>query len=156
MTTLQAVLHISQPHALLCVNSGQTSDSPFPALVHPELAGEGVVWCVRLMVAARSGLVSSPDPTPKRRKGSGDIGADSWFCKLSSHVIIYIGLYWSTCHWCARPRKGRVGAKPGLWTLDWTHGLDCGLRFGLDFGLMRWAMTTISNNKLCCVRVGGR
>ena len=47
-----------------------------------------------------------------------------------------------------------VGAKPGLWTLDWTHGLDCGLRFGLDFGLMRWAMTTISNNKLCCV--GGR
>ena len=42
----------------------------------------------------------------------------------------------------------RVGVKPGLWTLDWTHGLDCGLRFGLDFGLMRWAMTTISNNKL--------
>ena len=26
-------------------------------------------------------------------------------------------------------------AKPGLWTLDWIHGLDCGLRFGLDFGL---------------------
>ena len=42
----------------------------------------------------------------------------------------------------------RVGAKAGLWTLDWTHGLDCGLRFGLDFGLMRRAMTTISNNKL--------
>ena len=38
----------------------------------------------------------------------------------------------------------RVSAKPGLWTLDWTHGLDCGLRFGLDFGLMRRAMTTIS------------
>ena len=37
-----------------------------------------------------------------------------------------------------------VGAKPGLWTLDWTHGLDCGLRFGLDFGLMRRVMTTIS------------
>ena len=37
-----------------------------------------------------------------------------------------------------------VSAKPGLWTLDWTHGLDCGLRFGLDFGLMRRAMTTIS------------
>ena len=37
-----------------------------------------------------------------------------------------------------------VGVKPGLWTLDWTHGLDCGLRFGLDFGLIRRAMTTIS------------
>ena len=37
-----------------------------------------------------------------------------------------------------------VGAKAGLWTLDWTHGLDCGLRFGLDFGLMPRAMTTIS------------
>ena len=24
----------------------------------------------------------------------------------------------------------RVSAKPGLWTLDWTHGLDCGLIFG--------------------------
>ena len=38
----------------------------------------------------------------------------------------------------------RVGAKPGLWTLDWTHGLDCGLRFGFDFGMMRRAMMTIS------------
>ena len=33
------------------------------------------------------------DPTPKRRKGSGDIGTDSWFCKLSNHVIIRTGLY---------------------------------------------------------------
>ena len=33
------------------------------------------------------------DPTTHVRKG--DIGADSWFCKLSSHVIICIGLYWS-------------------------------------------------------------
>ena len=33
----------------------------------------------------------------------------------------------------------------GLWTLDWTHGLDCGLRFGLDFGFCNdGAMTTIS------------
>ena len=30
-----------------------------------------------------------------------------------------------------------VGAKPGLWTLDWTHGLNCGLIFGLGFGLTR-------------------
>ena len=27
----------------------------------------------------------------RARKGSGDIGADSWFCKLSNHVIICIG-----------------------------------------------------------------
>ena len=25
------------------------------------------------------------------RKGSGDIGGDSWFCKLNNHVIICIG-----------------------------------------------------------------
>ena len=37
-----------------------------------------------------------------------------------------------------------VSVKPGLWTLDWTHGLDCGLRFGLDFGLMLSSMTIIS------------
>ena len=37
--------------------------------------------------------VSSLDSTPKRKKGSGDIGADTWFCKLSNHVIICIGLY---------------------------------------------------------------
>ena len=36
-------------------------------------------------------LVSFPDPTTHARKGSGDIGADSWFCKLSNHVIICIG-----------------------------------------------------------------
>ena len=38
-----------------------------------------------------------------------------------------------------RPHRGRgwVGAKHGLWTLDWTHGLDCGLRFGPTFGLSR-------------------
>ena len=36
------------------------------------------------------------------------------------------------------------------WTglMDWTHGLDCGLRFGLDFGLIRSSMTTISNHKV--------
>ena len=24
--------------------------------------------------------------------------------------------------------------EPGLWILDWTYGLDCGLIFGMDFG----------------------
>ena len=42
-------------------------------------------------------LVSFPDPTTHARKESGDIGADSWFCKLSNHVIICIDLYWRTC-----------------------------------------------------------
>ena len=36
-----------------------------------------------------------------------------------------------------RPLEKRVGAKHGLWTLDWTHGLDCGLRFGPTFGPSR-------------------
>ena len=58
-------------------------------------------------------LVSSPDPTPKRREGSGDIGADSWFCKLSNHVIICIGLYWSTCsHVMVRTTKKRPPMSP--------------------------------------------
>ena len=42
-------------------------------------------------------VVSFPDPTTHARKGSGDIGADSWFCKLSNHVIICTDLYWRTC-----------------------------------------------------------
>ena len=58
-------------------------------------------------------VVSSPDPTPKGRKGSGDIGADSWFCKLSNHVIICIGLYWSTCsHVMVRTTKKRPPMSP--------------------------------------------
>ena len=61
----------------------------------------------------RYAVVSSPDPTPKRRKGSGDIGADSWFCKLSNHVIICIGLYWSTCsHVMVRTTKKRPPMSP--------------------------------------------
>ena len=42
-------------------------------------------------------LVSFPDPTTHARKGPGDISADSWFCKLSNHVMICIDLYWHTC-----------------------------------------------------------
>ena len=37
-----------------------------------------------------------------------------------------------------------VGAIPGLWTLDWTHGLDCGLILGLGFSLTQSAITTIT------------
>ena len=29
--------------------------------------------------------------------------------------------------------------------MDWTRGLDCGLRFGLDIELICSSMTTISN-----------
>ena len=35
-------------------------------------------------------LISRPHYA-RARKGSGDIGADSWFCKLSNHVSICIG-----------------------------------------------------------------
>ena len=43
----------------------------------------------------------------------------------------------------------RISVKPGLWTglMDWTHGLGCGLRFGLDLGLMLSSITTISNKE---------
>ena len=40
--------------------------------------------------------VSFPDLTTHARKGSGDIQADSWFCKLNNHVTICIDLYWHT------------------------------------------------------------
>ena len=54
-------------------------------------------------------------------------------------------------HWIMDPT---TGGKCKTWTLDWTglvdwtHGLDCGLRFGLDFGLICSSMTTISNKVL--------
>ena len=53
-----------------------------------------VLMCI---VTTRYMLVSFPDPIMHARGKSGDIGAVSWFCKLSNHVIICIGLYWSTC-----------------------------------------------------------
>ena len=62
-------------------------------------------------VCVDSSLV--PRPHPQRRKGSGDIGADSWFCKLSNHVIICIGLYWSTCgHVMVRKTKKMPAMSP--------------------------------------------
>ena len=42
------------------------------------------------MVLTLSSLIPRPHHA-HARKGSGDIGADSWFCKLSNHVIICIG-----------------------------------------------------------------
>ena len=45
-----------------------------------------------------------------------------------------------------------VRGKCKTWTLDWTHGLDCGPIFGLDFGLTRWSVTTISNQLSCQCR----
>ena len=36
-----------------------------------------------------------------------------------------------------------VGVKPGLWTLDWTHGLDSGLDSGLEFGLLASAWLSV-------------
>ena len=51
-----------------------------------------------------------PRPHPQKEEGSGDIGADSWFCKLSNHVI---GLYWSKCgHVMVRKTKKRPAMSP--------------------------------------------
>ena len=51
-------------------------------------------------------LVSFPDPTTHVRKGSGDIGADSWFCKLSNHVI-----FLHTCRFVLEHVRSRDGAQ---------------------------------------------
>ena len=45
-------------------------------------------------------VVSFPAPTTHARKGSGDIGANSWFYNLSYHVIICIDLYWDHVTTC--------------------------------------------------------
>ena len=37
-------------------------------------------------------LVSFPDPTTHAREGFGDIGADSWFCKLSNRDYLHRGV----------------------------------------------------------------
>ena len=72
-------------------------------------------------------LVSFPDPTTHaRRKGSGDIGADSWFCKLSNHAIICIGFYWRTCgHVMVRKTKKTLQCPQ---TLFLVRGLGLGTR----------------------------
>ena len=36
----------------------------------------------------------------------------------------------------------------GLWTLDWTYGLDCGLIFGLEYGQTPSSVATISHHVL--------
>ena len=41
-------------------------------------------------------------------------------------------------------RYAWVSVKPGLWTHGRYYGLDCGLRFGLNFGLILSSMMTIS------------
>ena len=56
----------------------------------------GVLSFVHFSIYVHVAVVSFPDPTTHAREGSGDIGADSWFCKLSSHVIVCTDLYWST------------------------------------------------------------
>ena len=46
-------------------------------------------WYVKSCEACHD-VVSFPDPTTRVRKGSGDIWADSWFCKLSNHVTRFV------------------------------------------------------------------
>ena len=77
-------------------------------------------------------LVLFPDPITHARKGSGDIGADSWFCKLSNRVIICIDVYWRMCsHVMVRKTKKTLQC-PYTFSLlrvesgnETTHLLDC-------------------------------
>ena len=74
--------------------------------------GGGGVGLWLELCSSLSSLVPRPHP-PKGGKGSGDIGADSWCCKLSNHVIICIGLYRSTCsHMMVRTTKKRPPMSP--------------------------------------------
>ena len=50
----------------------------------PQEVTEKCVSCDKLMHSQHA--VYFPDPIPHTRKGFGDIGAGSWFCKLSNHV----------------------------------------------------------------------
>ena len=63
----------------------------------PHLLIKGSSHSMKLKYLPTSTLVSFPDSTTHARRGSGDIGADYWFCKLSNHVIICIDLYWRSC-----------------------------------------------------------
>ena len=59
-------------------------------------------------------VILFPDPTTHARKASGDIGSDSWFCKLSNHVIICcIGAHVIVCktkktHHCPQTLSSRA------------------------------------------------
>ena len=53
--------------------------------------------------------------TLKAGRSRGGLGTrlDSWFCKLNNHMIICIGLYWSTCsHVMVRTTKKRPPMSP--------------------------------------------
>ena len=75
----------------------------------------------------RFSLVPRPDHA-RARKGSGDIGADSWFCKLSNHVIVCICFYWRTCgHVMVRTTKKTLQCPQ---TLFLVRGWGLGTRLG--------------------------
>ena len=78
----------------------------------------------------------------RARKGSGDIGADSWFCKLSNHVIICIGFYWHTCsHVMVRTTKKTLQCPQ---TLFLVRGWGLGTRLYEH----RSSIVVCKNNKL--------
>ena len=56
------------------------------------------------------------------------------FKPLTIIIIILSFLFVNVVSEATMKQSQRVGAKAGLWTLDWTHGLDCELKFGLGFG----------------------
>ena len=77
-------------------------------------------------------LVLFPDPITHARKGSGDIGADSWFCKLSNRVIICIDVYWRMCSHVMVCKTKKTLQCPYTFSLlrvgsgnETTHLLDC-------------------------------
>ena len=88
-----------------------------------------------------------PRPHPKRRKGSGDIGANSWFCKLSNHVIICIGLYWSTCsHVIVRKTKKRPAMSPDPFLACMVGSGNETNIHAVEGGELSWHIIILENN----------
>ena len=76
--------HATVVASVLCSVWSELSTQSLLAYVH----------IVFIKLCTNMSQVSFPDPTTHARKGSGDIRADSWFCKLNNHVTICIDLYW--------------------------------------------------------------
>ena len=70
-----------------------------------------------------------------------------WVVYLCKHAAAALKLY-SVDGECTMysPCSLRVGAKPGLWTLDWTHGLDSWTGLWTDIWTEFWTDTAMGDD----------
>ena len=72
-----------------CIKRARAVYSATYSCLYARLLWHVLVSTASLLVVC-SVLVLFPDSTMHVKKGSGDIGTDSWFCKLSNHVIRFV------------------------------------------------------------------